>query len=345
MANINRRAFLAVGAGAFALPATAAISDATDRTSRRKRINFKASLEENLIKEYLQPTKLSLAVGAEKPFSALHFSDTHICMLDPAELLTWTTKELNLYEARNNGIFNKGGFPFAMQSLAATLAYAKKNNMPMLNTGDLFDFRSEMNIACITRTFAGQNIFSALGNHEGRGLHTAELNPRNKTEDDALRKSFEAAIGNPLILASRVINGVNFVAFDNTGLASRCREEQFAMMKAEFAKGLPMVLMCHMPPFTKELHEANCERHKKMGKSLPKENNLNAYYMMGEDYAKSKASKGLKKLMDFVLKQKNLKAFLCGHLHFEWQGTIGNNVPIIVAGRNFNGECYHIEFA
>ena len=82
-----------------------------------------------------------------------------------------------------------------------------------------------------------------------------------------------------------------------------------------------------------------------MGKSLPKENNLNAYYMMGENYAKSKASKGLKKLMDFVLKQKNLKAFLCGHLHFEWQGTIGNNVPIIVAGRNFNGECYHIEFA
>ena len=44
MANINRRAFLAVGAGVFALPAIAAISDATDRTSRRKRINFKASL-------------------------------------------------------------------------------------------------------------------------------------------------------------------------------------------------------------------------------------------------------------------------------------------------------------
>ena len=60
------------------LSAVAAISDATDRTSRRKRINFKASIEDNLINEYLQPTPLKLNVGADKPFSALHFSDTHI---------------------------------------------------------------------------------------------------------------------------------------------------------------------------------------------------------------------------------------------------------------------------
>ena len=103
--NVGRRDFLTIGAGAFMLPAVAAISDAKDRTSRRKRLNAKASIEENLIKEYLQPTPLKLDVGAEKPFSALHFSDTHISMADPAELLSWTTKELNLYERRNNGVF------------------------------------------------------------------------------------------------------------------------------------------------------------------------------------------------------------------------------------------------
>ena len=345
MTNINRRGFLTVGAGAFMLPALAAISDATDRTSRRKRINFKASIEENLIKEYLQPTPLKLNVGAEKPFSALHFSDTHISMADPAELLSWTTKELNLYEARNNGVFGKGGFPFAVQSLAATIAYARKKGMMMLNTGDLFDFRSEMNVACIKRTFAGQNIFSALGNHEGRGLHTGELNPRNRKEDDELRAKFEDAIGNPLILASRVVNGVNFVAFDDTGLARHCRNEQFRMMKAEFAKGLPTVLMCHMPPFSKELHEANCEHHRRKKQPLPKENSLNSYYLMGEDYAKSRAPAVFRQMVDFLKCQKNLKAWLCGHLHFEWQGTFGDGVPVCVAGRNFNGECYDISFS
>lgn len=342
--NIGRRGFLTVGAGAFLLPAMAAISDATDRTSRRKRLNVNESIEENLIKEYLQPTPIQLNVGADKPFSALHFSDTHISMVDPAELLSWTTKELNLYERRNNGVFGKGGFPFALQSLAATIAYARKKGMMMLNTGDLFDFRSEMNIMCVKRAFAGQNVFSALGNHEGRGLITGALNPRTRKEVDGLRAKFEEAVGNPLILASRVVNGVNFVAFDNTRFSDCHRAEQFKMMQAEFAKGLPTVLMSHMPPFSKELHEANCEYYRKKNYSLPKDNKLNATYLMGEDYAKTKAPPIFKQMVEFLKSQENLKAWLCGHLHFEWQGVFGDGVPVCVAGRNFNGECYDISF-
>jgi hypothetical protein len=66
--------------------------------------------------------------------------------------------------------------------------------------------------------------------------------------------------------------------------------------------------------------------------------------MMGEDYAKTKANPQMKELMDFIREQKNLKAFLCGHLHFEWQGMFNGKVPILIAGRNANGECYDITF-
>ena len=342
--KVGRRTFMAMGAGALALSSKAAISDATDRAGRRKLINVKASLEDNLINEYLQPKSVTLDVGAKTPFSALHFSDTHVSMLDAGELLSWTAKELSLYEARNNGVFGKGGFPFAMQSLAATIAYARRKGIPMLNTGDLFDFRSEMNLACIRNSFAGQDVFSALGNHEGWGLHTFRLNPGTAAEEDALRKKFEEAIGNPLLLASRTINGVNFVAFDNSIFAKRRRMEQFAMLKDEFAKGLPTVLMCHMPPFSRELHEANCELLRKRGNPVPKDDNLNGYYMMGEDFAKTKVPLLMKDMMSFIKGQKNLKAFLCGHLHFEWQGLFDGRVPVLVAGRNFNGECYEILF-
>ena len=214
----------------------------------------------------------------------------------------------------------------------------------MLNTGDLFDFRSEMNLACIKNSFAGQDVFSAVGNHEGWGLHTPRLNPYDIAEEDDLRKRFEEAIGNPLLLASRVINGVNFVAFDNTVFARRRRKEQLAMMKTEFAKNLPTVLMCHIPPFTTELHEANSEFCRKRGSPVPKDGNLDGYYMMGDNFAKTKALPQMKELMDFIREQKNLKAFLCGHLHFEWQGIFDGRVPILVAGRNFNGECYDITF-
>ena len=347
VSDIGRRGFIAAGAGAFfAMPAAlAALTDGTNPIERRARIKADEPLEDNLIREYLQPTPLKLSVGAEKPFTAIHFSDTHVCIMDAADILSGTSKELRLYEARNHGMFGSGGFPFAVPSLAATIAYARRRNVPMLNTGDLFDFRSEANIAAIAHSFKGLDVFSSLGNHEGHGLHAKGMNPQKPAEEDALRKRYEAAIGNPLVVASRVINGVNFVAFDNCEMARFIRDAQFKMIQDEFAKGLPTVLMCHMPPFSRELHEAVCECHRQRKRPEPAEKSLRGYYMMGEDFGKTKASAPMSSLLSFLRGQKNLKAILCGHLHFEWQGTFGDGVPVVVAGRNFNGECYEISFS
>ena len=346
MTMLNRRGFLAVGAGALVAPTLAAISDPSQPIERRKRIKVNESVEDNLINEFLQPKPLALKVGAAKPFTALHFSDTHVSMMDAADILSGKVKELSLYEARNHGLFGRGGFPFAVQSLAATLAYAKRKKIPMLNTGDLFDFRSEANIACIANSFKGADVFSSLGNHEGHGLHSPGMNPQNAAAEDALRARYEKAIGNPLIVASRVINGVNFVAFDNCEMSRFIRDKMVDKIKAELEKGLPTVLMCHMPPFSKELHETVMEIHRVRNASyFPKENNLTSYYMMGEDYLKSKAPKAFTRLFEYLAGRDNLKAILCGHLHFEWQGMFNGKVPIVIAGRNFNGECYEIAFS
>ena len=346
MTDLNRRGFLALGATGMFAPALAAISDATQPLERQKRLDLKVSLEDNLIEQYLQPKQIRLSVGAKKPFTVLHFSDTHVSMADAADILSYGAKDLRLYEARNNGIFGRGGFPFAVQSLAATIAYARRKKIPMLNTGDLFDFRSEANIACITRSLAGADVFSSLGNHEGHGLHTPGMNPRNAAEEDKLRARYEKAIGNPLVVASRVINGVNFVAFDNCEMSRFIRDRMVQMIKVEFAKGLPTVLMCHMPPFSREIHEADLEMHRERKASyFPRPDNLDSYYMMGENYEKTKAPKAFRELFAFLAKQGNFKAMLCGHLHFEWQGLFNGKVPVVVAGRNFNGECYEISFS
>ena len=104
--------------------------------------------------------------------------------------------------------------------------------------------------------------------------------------------------------------------------------------------------MCHMPPFSKELHEAVMETHRvRKASYFPKENNLTSYYMMGEDFQKSHAPKAFRRLFEYLAGRDNLKAILCGHLHFEWQGTFAGKVPVVVAGRNFNGECYEIAFS
>ena len=346
MPGVGRRDFIALGAGGAIAAAFGAVSDPTRPLERMKSLDLKASTEDNLISRYLQPTQISLEVGAEKPFTALHFSDTHVSMMDAADLLSGKAKELSLYEARNHGMFGRGGFPFAVQSLAATLAYAKRKGIPMLNTGDLFDFRSEANIACIARSFEGADVFSSLGNHEGHGLHSPGMNPQSAAAEDALRARYEKAIGNPLVVASRVINGVNFVAFDNCEMSRFIRDRMVDMIKAELEKGLPTVLMCHMPPFSKKLYDDMMEMHRvRKASYFPKETNLTAYFMMGEDFQKSKAPKAFRRLFEYLAGRENLKAILCGHLHFEWQGTFNGKVPVVAAGRNFNGECYEISFS
>ena len=123
MSEINRRHFLAAGAGIALLPAAvAASSSQDDRASMKERIDVNAPVEDNLIAQYLKPKKLSVAVGAAKPFTALHFSDSHISIADAADILWGTSKELRLYEARNNGSLGKAGFPYAVQTLAAVIA-------------------------------------------------------------------------------------------------------------------------------------------------------------------------------------------------------------------------------
>lgn len=342
----GRREFLAMGIGAAAVSmAAGADAIAYDALKHYKSVNPKLPVEENLLNVYLKPAPISLSVGAEKPFNAVHFSDTHLSMADVADVLSFGSPDLRLFERRNNDQYDRGGFPFSVQTLADTIAYARMKNRLLLNTGDLFDFNSKANVACVARAFAGQNILSALGNHESRGLHTAGHNPRTVQEDDALRAEFEKAYGHSVLVSSRIVNGVNFVAFDNCGLSRHHREEQYDLVKAEFAKGLPTVLLCHMPPFMEELHDAVCERRKLKKRSMPDPGNMNSYYMMTKDALKTKASRSMLKLMDMIRGQGNLRAILCGHLHFQWRGLLDGKVSVVVAGRNAGGECYDISFS
>lgn len=343
----GRRGFLALGAGALAASAAGAGNGKApyDALMHFRKIDPKVSLGENLRNVYLKPSRISLEVGAERPFSALHFSDTHLCMADVADLLGFAPQDLKLFERRNYDQYGNGGFPFSVQMLAATLKYAESKGCMLLNTGDLFDFASDANVSCVARAFAGRNILSAIGNHESRGWHGAGRNPRTAQEDDALRSKFEKAYGHSVLLASRIVNGVNFVAFDNCGLARHHRDEQYESMKAEFANGLPTVLLCHMPPFTDELHEALLESRRLKNRSAPDAKNLNAYYMMTKNAFGTKASRPMLKLMDMVRAQSNLRAILCGHLHFGWRGLLDGRVPIVVAGRNAGGECFEISFS
>ena len=337
MVGIERRSFLRLGGLALAASAAGA-SAAAPAAAPKKRGGMypevQRPIDEVLVEKYLKPVRVSLAVGAKAPFKALHFSDSHVSQSDAQDLLDGDECAMILYNARYPR------FPVSVQSLAAVCAYGRRNKTLLLNTGDLFDFRSEANLRCVERAFKGVDVFSCLGNHEGGGHHSKGMNPQTKEARDALRARYEKALGNPLLVASRVVNGVNFVAFDNGGLERDHVKEQAAAIKAEFAKGLPVVLMCHKPIYTPELIVDMCEKRNRPRPSR----NLHGYVMLGEEACETKPHAVTRDLVEFLRRQHNLKAVLCGHLHFEWRGTFNGNVPMLVAGGNFEGAAYEISF-
>ena len=105
--------------------------------------------EKNLLKTVIH-------VGAEKPFRVLHLSDTHLTLCDERD------------DERKNKLAIKREriFPYQEQMLDFAAAYAKKENIPIVHTGDIIDFVSEANLDYVKKFTAENDVFMAAGNHE-----------------------------------------------------------------------------------------------------------------------------------------------------------------------------------
>jgi len=332
--NIDRRLFLGLVAGAMcskSVPLYASVKKSTE--------NPVADL---LIEKYLKIKKFRLEIGASKPFKVLHCSDTHLSLSNVGDMLRGDSKSIRLFEDRHRR------FPHCIQSLAASISYAGKMKMPFFHTGDLFDFYGEANLDYVKDAFTGVDWFASVGNHETYGHHSSGMNPHTHPQAESVRRKIEMVWANPILVSSRVINGINFVAFDNGGLECWSRDRQFELIKAEFERGMPVVLLCHIPFYTEELYElmrrneiATWSYYSKDWHVAP--GKMEGYLMIDEVVRGSQPRSYSRKLLGFFRRQKNLKAILNGHLHFtnlgEWSG-----VPQLVAGGNYCGDACEVEF-
>ena len=167
-------------------------------------------------------------VGLSAPVRVLHFSDTHLTRAD----LRDGDRKVELADARYNV------FPHAEEVLQFVSAQAKALELPIVHTGDLCDFVSLANIEAASAFTAEHDVFTVAGNHEF-SLYVGEA-----WEDEAYRNqslsAVQSAYPNNIRMSSRVIGGVNFVALDNGYYLFDA--DQLAFLKAEAARGLPMVL-------------------------------------------------------------------------------------------------------
>ena len=276
---------------------------------------------------------IEIDAGAEKEFSVLHISDSHLALADERN----DERKVKLSTKRTK-IF---GNSYAV--IEAQRNFAKENDLTIVHTGDLIDFVSEANIECAAKLFSEGKWIVCAGNHE-YSLYVGEAR-----EDAAYRAQsydkLQRVYPNDLTFYSRVVNGINFVTLDNGYY--KFSKEQFARMKAEVKRGLPIVMVCHNPLYTPELCDYSLKKSK--GKAaylvgVPRkitDTYAHKPQPKGEEWrnrtVQQRTDKTTMRFVKWLKKQEELKAILCGHCHYNYKTQFSPTAVQYITGAGYKG--------
>lgn len=257
--------------------------------------------------------KTEIKVGAEKPFSVMHASDTHLTLADARD----GKRKTDLAERRQKT------FPEADEMFEKMVRLQKKTGSLLVHTGDLIDFVSLANLEKAAEFTAQTDCFFAAGNHEF-SLYVGEAKEDAAYREQSLAK-VQAAFANDIRFSSRVVNGVNFVAADNSYYLME--ESQLNALKAEAEKGLPVVLCVHTPLFSEGLYDYLLNKEGKNSPaylmSVPEEK---MRHYTPDRYEQQKEDAATHEAYEFIRHCPQIKAILAGHVHCPFAFEFGDKM-------------------
>lgn len=261
---------------------------------------------------------VKLNLGATKPFTLLHISDTHLCLADERD-----------NERKNNlAVSRRKYFGDGEDALKWSADLARKLGATIVHTGDLIDFVSYANIDAAKSFTDSNDCFFAAGNHEF-SLYVGEA-----WEDEAYRNQslarVQAAFKNDIRFSSRVINGVNLVGIDNSYY--RFDKRQLELLRAEVKRGLPILLFMHNPMHTDEFFRyIREERGDKIAylTASPAEKisdyDDHRFRQQCPDEITSEAA-------DYIAHEQTIRALFTGHLHFSHETPYFGRMQYVTGG-------------
>lgn len=268
--------------------------------------------------EQLTMNYVTIEIGATKPFSVLHISDTHLTAAYPHE----GADKLRIAEQRTRTF---GGFQ--ERALCDSLKWAKTNCDYVLHTGDLIDWQSEANFDLVRKYF-GPQVFGAMGNHE---FYTYMPGEKITSEESFKTRSWPllaAAYPVDARFSSRVVNGVNFICLDDT--FGTVQPDQVEKFRAEVKKNLPIVLAMHVPFSTPELWRATVrywrDRARFASAAIPEATG---------DYLRQQKDPVTREFIAYLKTEPLLKAILTGHQHLFAQERFSPTANQYIVAGNF----------
>ncbi len=269
--------------------------------------------------------KNHLHIGAREPFCVLHASDTHLHYADSRE----TQRKLELAQLR------KSKMSTAVSDLEFIKEKTQKEQRTLIYTGDLIDFVSELNFEKAKEFCDSVDIFMSAGNHEfSHYLGEAK-------EDAAYRNlsldRVQQIFRNDIRCSSRIINGVNFVAIDNSYYLFE--KEQLEFLKKETEKEHPVILVVHIPLYTREFYDFSITYDNDPANLMSVPEDLMQNYIPHR-FEQQKQDDITAQAYSFIVNCKNIKAILSGHLHKNFEGKLSENTYQITTGISTVREIY-----
>lgn len=272
--------------------------------------------------------KTIINIGIERKLKFLHITDSHIILADKRD----GQRKIDLMKERR-AAYDVHGFDCCMKNFDAQLdMYRNSNYDLLLHTGDLIDFVSHKNIETVRSKLEGIDYLFATGNHEF-SLYVGEVK-----EDNAYKmQSYDRVqniFKNDLTFASRIIGGVNLITIDNSYY--QFTTTQLELFMQEIQKGLPIILLIHVPIYTEKLYNFRIYKKKDKNSALmaPPEN-----CSPQEELANTETLK----FIDFLKKQTLVRAVFAGHYHYNFEDILYANVMQYVTGGGFYGIMRKIE--
>ena len=253
-----------------------------------------------------------IKIGLPKPLRFLHTTDNHLTLADERD----NERKRNLAVARHKAF--EGDTNRVQTSLDEMIDYCNKNCDMMLHTGDLIDFVSYKNVEVAKSYLDKTDYFMCAGNHEF-SQYVGEA-----WEDEAYKYQSYSLVQTMtkynLEFSSRLIGGVNLVGVDNGYYYFLW--SQLAALKAEVAKGYPILLLMHNPIYTDDLYEEMMVRRKSACAYVC---GCPAEKMACYDAHRRKQQQpyfATNEFIDYVKNEPLIKALITGHLHFNYEGEL-----------------------
>ena len=273
---------------------------------------------ETVTKKYPRWSEVTIEVGATSPFRVLHMSDTHLTDADERD----DERKLRLSADR------KRYFGNADLMIEEASAYSKKEGIPIFHTGDLIDFVSWKNLDRAREFYDDNDVFMAAGNHEF-SLYVGEAFEDAAYREQSLDK-VQACFKNDIRFSKREINGVNFVAMDNSYYL--VDEWQLDALKEVVAEGKPVVLLLHTPLYCEDLYNYEMVERKadNAGLMATPEELMKEY----NDYRfrQQKADEVTLRAYEYICNEPAIRAILAGHLHKDGVWTINDRLKQYMVG-------------